>query len=163
MPMVKVTVFNCPHCHRTIPNGLNRDDYGNVIPIFVERALSGRDLVVFGDGEQTSDFVHVRDVAWANVAAAEHASVSGVFNLGSATRVTINWLAERVAEFVGTAVQISHGPERSGDVRDSLADVKKAAAEFGYAPTVDLLDGLREYVAWLKADPVRLATRTLQS
>lgn len=135
------------------------DAYGNVIPIFAERALSGRDLVVFGDGEQTRDFVHVRDVAAANVAAAEHAEVSGVFNLGSATRVTINWLAESVVEAAGTGVGITYGPERPGDVRDSLADTEKAQAAFGYAPTVDLLDGLTEYLEWLGADPVSSAKR----
>jgi UDP-glucose 4-epimerase len=135
------------------------DAYGNVIPIFAERALSGRDLIVFGDGEQTRDFVHVRDVGQANVAAAEHPTASGVFNLGSATRVTINWLAERVVEAADTGVGITYGPERPGDVRDSLADIEKARAAFGYTPTVDLLDGLKEYLKWLCADPVSSARR----
>ena len=131
------------------------DAYGNVIPIFVELALSGRDLMVFGDGEQTRDFVHVHDVALANVAAAESADAHGVFNLGSASRVTINWLAETVVELTGATVGIDHGPERPGDVRDSLADIEKARATLGYAPTVGLLDGLRQYVSWLKSDRLR--------
>jgi UDP-glucose 4-epimerase len=135
------------------------DAYGNVIPIFAERALSGRDLVVFGDGEQTRDFVHVRDVADANVAAAEQAEVAGVFNLGSATSVTINWLAAKVVELSGNSVGLTHGPERAGDVRDSLADTSKARAAFGYVPRVDLGHGLEEYMAWLRTDPVSVAKR----
>ena len=135
------------------------DAYGNVIPIFAQRALDGRDLVVFGDGEQTRDFVHVRDVAAANVAAAEHAAVAGVFNLGSATRVTVNWLAATVAEIAGSGVGVTYASERPGDVRDSLADITKAAAAFGYAPTVELRLGLEEYVDWLRNDPVSAGNR----
>ena len=135
------------------------DAYGNVIPIFAERALGGLDLVVFGDGEQTRDFVHVADVAAANVAAAEHADVAGVFNLGSATRVTVNWLAATVIELAGASVGIVPGPERPGDVRDSLASIEKAAAAFGYAPAVDLRSGLAEYVEWLRQDPVSARKR----
>jgi nucleoside-diphosphate-sugar epimerase len=135
------------------------DAYGNVIPIFAERAVSGRNLVVFGDGEQTRDFVHVRDIAAANVAAAEHASVSGVFNLGSATRVTINWLAATVIEVSGSSFDITYAPERPGDVRDSLADIRKATAAFGYTPTVELRKGLEGYVDWLRSDPVSAFNR----
>jgi UDP-glucose 4-epimerase len=130
------------------------DAYGNVIPIFAERALSGRDLVVFGDGEQTRDFVHVGDVAAAKQAAATHPDAAGVFNLGSATRVTINWLADTVIGLSGAAVRKTYGPPRAGDVRDSLADVSAARAAFGFDPKVDLKTGLAEYLAWLRDDPV---------
>jgi UDP-glucose 4-epimerase len=136
------------------------DAYGNVIPIFAERALAGLDLVVFGDGEQTRDFVHVGDVADANVAAAQHADVAGTFNVGSATRVTVNWLAATVAELSGDAVGIVHGPERPGDVRDSLAAIEKAHIAFGYSPSFDLRSGLAAYIDWLRDDPVSAATRS---
>lgn len=135
------------------------DAYGNVIPIFGERALQGLDLMVFGDGEQTRDFVNVRDVALANVTAAVHADAHGVFNLGSATRVTISWLARTVIEMTGAEVRIEYAPPRPGDVRDSLADVSSAAAAFGYAPSVDLNRGLAEYLAWLREDKISIAKR----
>jgi len=135
------------------------DAYGNVIPIFAERALAGLDLVVFGDGEQTRDFVHVADVAAANLAAAQGTDVAGTFNVGSGTRVTINWLAAAVAELSGTSVGIVDGPERPGDVRDSLAAIEKARAAFGYSPKVDLRSGLAAYVDWLRSDPVSVAKR----
>lgn len=107
--------------------------------------------------------MHVRDVARANVAAAEDPAVVSVFNLGSAVRVTINWLAESVAEVAGTGVGISHGPQCPGDVRDRLADIENARAAFGYAPTVDLLDGLNEYLERLRPDPASSATRAAMS
>ena len=72
------------------------DAYGNVIPIFATCALSGKPITIFGDGEQTRDFVHVRDVAAANILSALAEGVQGVFNIGSATRVTINELARLV-------------------------------------------------------------------
>jgi len=135
------------------------DAYGNVIPIFGERALQGLDLTVFGDGEQTRDFVNVKDVALANVTVALHARARGVFNLGSATRVTINWLAQTIIELTGAGVRIEHAPPRPGDVRDSLADVSSAAAAFAYAPSVDLAIGLAEYLSWLGRDHISLTKR----
>ena len=69
------------------------DAYGNVIPIFAHRALRRQPLVIYGDGEQTRDFVNVHDVAMANYQAGMSRGVSGAFNIASATRVTINDLA----------------------------------------------------------------------
>jgi len=79
--------------------GVNQryDAYGNVIPIFAHRALKKQPLIVFGDGEQTRDFVNVADVARANYQAAQSAG-SGAFNIASGTRVTINALTALIAE-----------------------------------------------------------------
>ena len=76
--------------------GVNQryDAYGNVIPIFAHRMLQGQPLTIYGDGEQTRDFVNVRDVAEANYLAGMNRGVSGAFNIASGTRVTINHLAE---------------------------------------------------------------------
>jgi len=136
------------------------DAYGNVIPIFAERALTGRHLDIFGDGEQTRDFVHAGDVAAANVAAGLHEHAAGVFNLGSGTRVTINWLADEVIRLSGTAVEKRYCPPRAGDVRDSLAAVDLARDAFGYEAGVDLRLGLREYLHWLRNDPISVAKRS---
>lgn len=128
------------------------DAYGNVIPIFATRALRGEAITIFGDGEQTRDFVHVRDVAQANISSALTPGVRGAFNIGSATRITINELVRLVVAAAGAKVPIEHGPIRPGDVRDSLADVRAAAAAFGYRPQQDLTEGLSEYINWLRAD-----------
>jgi UDP-glucose 4-epimerase len=132
--------------------GVNQryDAYGNVIPIFAYRILRGEPITIFGDGEQTRDFVNVRDVARANYQAAMAQGVSGAFNLGSATTVTINRLAAMMYEAAGVTPQIAYGPPRPGDVRDSLADVSAAATAFGYAPAVDLAQGLATYFAWAR-------------
>ncbi len=85
--------------------GVNQryDAYGNVIPIFADRILRGVPLTIFGDGEQTRDFVNARDVAAANIAAATAAAgVQGAFNIGSATRVTINDLAAMMQRLAGS-------------------------------------------------------------
>jgi UDP-glucose 4-epimerase len=127
------------------------DAYGNVIPIFVYRLLRGEPIVVFGDGEQTRDFVHVRDVAEANYRAAA-AMLSGAFNIASGSRITINALANAVVAAGGGRTLIEHGPPRPGDVRHSLADIGAARQAFGYSPAVSIERGLPEYIAWARAD-----------
>jgi UDP-glucose 4-epimerase len=124
------------------------DAYGNVIPIFVHLLLHDRPLVVFGDGEQTRDFVNVRDVAEANVRAATATGVSGAFNVASGTRVTVNTVVEELRAVSGRPVRVEHGPPRKGDVRHSLADVSAAAGAFGFRPSVAFSHGLRDYVRW---------------
>ncbi|MEO8033253.1 MAG: SDR family NAD(P)-dependent oxidoreductase [Acidobacteriota bacterium] len=130
--------------------GVNQryDAYGNVIPIFAHRALRGLPLVIYGDGEQTRDFINVRDVAMANYRAAMTRGVSGAFNIASGTRVTINELASRLTRAGGLDVAIEHAPVRIGDVRHSLADVSAARSAFGFDPVVSLEPGLEEYMAW---------------
>lgn len=130
------------------------DEYGNVIPIFAHRLMRGDDLVIFGDGEQTRDFVNVRDVAAANVAAGLSKAARGAFNLGSGSRISINELARIMIELSGAPSRIAHGPPRPGDVRDSLADTSAARAAFGFEPTVGLEEGLVEYLQWLSKDPL---------
>ena len=128
------------------------DAYGNVIPIFVFQMLRGEPITIFGDGEQTRDFIHVRDVVAANLRAAEARGVEGAFNLGSEERITINHLAQLVARKVPDATAIGYGPVRPGDVLHSLADTRAAAEAFGFSPRVKIEEGLTEYVAWARAE-----------
>jgi len=130
--------------------GVNQrfDAYGNVIPIFVHRVLAGEAMVIFGDGEQTRDLVNVVDVAAANVAAGATAGAVGAFNIASGTQVTVNRLAALIREYSGRPAPITHGPPRPGDVRDSLADIGRARAAFGFQPSVAIEDGLRDYCRW---------------
>lgn len=129
------------------------DAYGNVVPIFAHRLVRKLPLIVFGDGGQTRDFVHVRDVARANLEAA-HNGVRGAFNVASGQRITINRLAELMGEVGGVKASIEHRPPRSGDVRHSLGDISAACAAFGYEPTVRLEEGLAEYLAWVRKENV---------
>lgn len=130
------------------------DAYGNVIPIFAFQMLKGEKLTIFGDGEQTRDFVNVRDVVQANIKAAGAVGVSGAFNIGSGDRITINSLVELLGEASGLKPQVYHGPTRVGDVRHSLADTSAARDSFGFKPLVSLQDGLKEYVDWARMELV---------
>jgi UDP-glucose 4-epimerase len=128
------------------------DAYGNVIPIFVFRMFNNEPLIIFGDGEQTRDFVHVDDVVQANIKAANTIGVSGAFNIASGTRVTINQLVKMITKDHLNGVEIKRGPERPGDVRHSLADISLANKMIGFQPTVDLEIGVKEYVEWVKGE-----------
>lgn len=124
------------------------DAYGNVIPIFAFQMLRGEVLTIFGDGEQTRDFVNVRDVVQANVLAAAATGVSGAFNIGSGGRVTINALVGLLREVSGIAPVVQHGPPRPGDVQHSMADISAAGRTLGFQPAVTLELGLAEYMRW---------------
>jgi UDP-glucose 4-epimerase len=134
--------------------GINQryDAYGNVIPIFVTKILKGEELTIFDDGEQTRDFVNVRDIAAANVAAAENIDASGTFNLGSGKAVTINYLVNTLQKLVSGKMAVKYGPDRPGDVRHSLADITRARQVLGYTPLQDIAEGLKDYLDWMRRE-----------
>ena len=154
VPVVCLRYFNVFGVHQRF------DAYGNVIPIFADRILKGIPMTIFGDGEQTRDFVNVKDVAQANIKSAL-SDATGVFNVGSSTRITIKDLATLMEKVSGTSVGVEYGPERPGDVRDSLADVSKAQASFGFNPSGDIEAGLSEYMNWIKSDPITVKRLSL--
>jgi UDP-glucose 4-epimerase len=130
------------------------DAYGNVIPIFAFQMLRREPLTVFGDGNQTRDFVNVADVVQANLKAAATRNVCGAFNIGSSTRITINRLVMLLSDACSIEPTVFHGPPRPGDVRDSLADISAATTTIGFTPAVDIENGLAEYTEWAR-DEVR--------
>lgn len=133
------------------------DAYGNVIPIFVFQALHEEPLTVFGDGEQTRDFVHSGDVVQANLKAADARGVCGAFNIGSGTRISVNGLLDRLRAVMGGLPPVRYAPPRPGDVRDSFADITAARTAFGFQPEIGLAGGLAEYVAWARENDFALA------
>ena len=120
--------------------------YAAVIPVFIKRTCEGNSPIVFGDGEQTRDFIFVKDAVEANILAAE-SDACGLFNISRGVSITINRLAELIVELVGNKVEPIHQGPRPGDIRHSLADVSKARA-FGYEPKYDLKVGLAETIRW---------------
>jgi len=123
--------------------------YAAVIPLFINSALTGKSPVIFGDGEQTRDFTYVKDVVTANILAAESLA-TGVFNVGSGSRVTINRLAQLIIKIVGDSkIKVVHREARSGDILHSLADISLAGT-FGYRPRYTLEEGLPEVVEYLR-------------
>ena len=126
------------------------DAYGNVIPKFVRLALRGEPLVIFGDGNQTRDFLNVSDVVEANMNAGMRPRVHGAYNIGSGTRVSINKLVDILSQVIGRDLKRTYAPPRVGDVLDSVADIARAHEELGFSPSVGLEPGLEEYVCWMK-------------
>jgi len=125
-------------------------DYAAVIPRFISAAKAGRPLTIFGDGEQTRDFVFVKDVVQANILAATDEKHHGeVFNVANQEKVTVNLLASLVLRTLDIKEEgnIIHQEERKGDVKHSLADIGKARHMLGYAPGHSLKDGLQQTVA----------------
>ena len=117
--------------------------YAAVISLFINNALAGKSPIIFGNGEQSRDFTYVRDVAEANILAAER-NATGIFNLGSSQRVTINHLAQLVFKLVGNStIEPVYKDSRPGDIMHSLADISKART-FGYYPKYNLEAGLKE-------------------
>lgn len=134
--------------------GVNQryDAYGNVIPIFADRMLRHQTLTIYGDGEQTRDFVNVRDVARVNLLAARASGVSGAFNIASGESVTINRLVEMMREASGINPSVEYAPPRKGDVIHSRAEIAAAREVLGYEPEVGMEEGLRQYMDWAGAE-----------
>ncbi|MFZ9935899.1 MAG: NAD-dependent epimerase/dehydratase family protein [Luteolibacter sp.] len=115
--------------------------YAAAVPIFIEKAVRGEDLTIFGDGGQTRDFIHVTDIVSALSFAAETSGVAGVFNAGYGGQITINELAEKIIAAAGSPSRIIHAAERPGDVRHSRASAGKLMAA-GWQPRHSLDEGL---------------------
>lgn len=128
--------------------------YSGVLARFSLSMLKGETPTIFGDGEQSRDFTFIANVVHGNLLAA-HApaeAVSGrMFNVATGTRITLNQTAEILRELTGYTRKIEHGPERSGDIKHSLADITLARKQFGYEPLVDFREGLRRTVDWYKS------------
>jgi UDP-glucose 4-epimerase len=123
--------------------------YSGVISIFASRARDGRDLTIFGDGEQTRDFVYVGDVSRIVVDAAFSEAGSGaVCNVGTGREITVNELAKTIVGLCGGKSQISHAPARAGEILRSYANVERAAQLFGFRANTTLADGLADLMAW---------------
>lgn len=128
--------------------GQKYDTYGNVIPIFVNNILNNIPVRIFGDGEQTRDFLNVKDVAKANMLAME-CTESNVFNLGSGKSITINTLV-KIIEKICKNVKVIYMPKRPGDVLNCKANIEKSFNYLKFTPQTDLENGLLEYIQWFK-------------
>jgi UDP-glucose 4-epimerase len=115
--------------------------YAAAVPIFIEKAVKGEDITVYGDGEQTRDFIYVKDIVGALVFAATTEGVHGTFNAGYGGQITINDLANNILASAQSASKLLHGPERAGDVKHSRASSDKLRAA-GWKPQYTLEEGL---------------------
>lgn len=127
--------------------------YAGVVARWIGEMLREEPVSIFGDGETGRDFTYVTNVVQANLKAleADATNVTGrVFNVACGERHTLNEMFRTLADLTGYKGQPNYGPERAGDVRDSLADVSAARQGFGYAPDVGFEEGLRRTVQWYR-------------
>lgn len=115
--------------------------YAAAVPIFYERARKSETIRIFGDGEQTRDFIFVKDIVSA-MDFASSASIHGVYNVGYGSHVSINELARTIVEITASNSTVEYLPNRPGDVKHSLASVSRLLSA-GWSPQFDLESGLR--------------------
>ncbi|MDQ1280686.1 MAG: family oxidoreductase [Thermoproteota archaeon] len=121
--------------------------YSGVIPIFIDQLLKGEQLMIFGDGEQTRDFVNVKDIVEANVCALKTKAIGEVFNVATGQATSINELAQLLQKITGrTELKPKHAEPRTGDIDQSYADISKSEKLLGYKPKTSLQQGLTELV-----------------
>ena len=113
---------------------------GGVVSIFIDRLRGGEGVTIYGDGEQTRDFVYVGDVVAAVVAAI--GQQGGTFNIGTGTETSVNELFEACRRIAGSEMQAEHAPAKPGDALRSVLDVSRAERELGWRPRTALAEGL---------------------
>ncbi|MBT4136347.1 MAG: SDR family oxidoreductase [Candidatus Latescibacteria bacterium] len=149
LPVVALRYFNV-YGPRQDP----KSAYSGVISIFVDRVLNNDAITIFSDGEQSRDFVFVKDVAKANLLAMHADNIKGgeVFNVATGESVSLLHLLKAIQDIEGSHVTPTFGPERAGDIRHSAADITLAQSILGFKPDYSLSDGLAELVAFCKAE-----------
>ena len=146
-PTVVIRPFNTygPRCH-------HEGDSGEVIPKFLLRCLANRSMVIFGDGQQTRDFMFVEDTARGIIlAATSDDAVGRTLNLGSGREITINDLAVAVAAVTQRPLRVTHDAPRPGDVLRLCSDVSMSRRILGFSARVSLKDGLIRLLDWYRA------------
>jgi UDP-glucose 4-epimerase len=126
--------------------------YSGVLSRFITALLDGAQPVVYGDGEQSRDFTYVENVVDATLRACEAPEAFGqVFNVGTGSRYTLNQTLKLLEKISGRPAQARYDPPRSGDIRDSQADISLARRVLGYEPRVGFEEGLRHTWDWYKS------------
>jgi UDP-glucose 4-epimerase len=126
------------------PNQDPTSQYAAVVPRFITAIADGQAVPIYGDGEQRRDFTYVANIVEANLLAADARDVNGkVLNVATGRATTVNELAGAIGTMLGLPVERESYPERTGDVRDSWADVARAHELLGWEPRIDLDEGLR--------------------
>ena len=123
---------------------------GGVISIFTRFINEGQGLTIFGDGEQTRDFIYVDDVVEANIKAMNHPELTGVYNISTNTSTSVNKLVSYFKSISNKDLPVYYEAERTGDIRHSRLCNQKAKVDFDFLATVDLERGLRDTISYFK-------------
>ena len=125
--------------------------YAAAIPIFVRRLVAGEPITIYGDGKQSRDFIFVKDVARANLLAAESDSVGEVFNICTGHETNLLDLLEELSEISPRQPEVRFEAPRTGDIYRSAGNPEKAAGLLGFRAETSLAEGLAQTVAWMKS------------
>ncbi len=125
-----------------------KSQYAAAIPIFVSKALKNKPLVIFGDGDQTRDFVFVKDVVQANVLAATNPEATDIYNVANGSAITIKELCKLIIKTTDSSSKIIHEKPRPGDIKHSLASIEETKSGLGFEPKFDLIEGLKETIQY---------------
>lgn len=132
--------------------------YSGVLSIFCKAAVSDGDITIFGDGEQTRDFVYVADVVQANLRAASvmvnDFTPGEVCNIGYGMQISLNDIVTQLRQLSGSALPLTYAAPREGDIRHSVANIDRARAVLNYEPTTSIAEGLDETLAWFRRQRV---------
>ena len=123
---------------------------GGVISIFTRLINEGQGLTIFGDGEQTRDFIYVDDVVEANIKAMNHPELTGIYNISTNTSTSVNKLVSYFKSISNKDLPVYYEAERTGDIRHSRLCNQKAKVDFDFLATVDLERGLRDTISYFK-------------
>ena len=118
--------------------------YAAAVPIFTAKAIANDDITIFGDGEQTRDFIYVKDIVEANVFMAMH-DFTGGYNIAYGGRITINDLVKQIMEVTHSKSLVLHLEERPGDVKHSMAGIEKLKST-GFRPKYDFAYGMEQTI-----------------
>src|SRR5450759_1205866 len=134
--------------------------YSGVISVFATALLENRSPTIYGDGEQTRDFTYIANVVDGVLRACEAPGASGeVINVATGGRISLNQLFRTMRDMVGGTVEPTYAEVRSGDVKDSQADIAKAQRMLGYQPAISFEDGLKRTIEWDRAATATGVTR----
>ena len=164
IPTVALRYFNVYGTRQALSN-----PYTGVCAIFSARLLNGRQPIIFEDGEQTRDFVHVSDIVRANLLALESDRANyNAINIGTGIPTSVKQVSWMLAEGLGRDLEPEIvGKYREGDIRHCVADISRAKALMNYEPQVTLADGIPELLSWVREqaalDQVSKATTELES
>ncbi|HYC24063.1 MAG TPA: NAD-dependent epimerase/dehydratase family protein [Candidatus Bathyarchaeia archaeon] len=119
---------------------------------FVRAQLTGEEITVYDDGEQTRDFTFVGDAVQANLLALERGTPGAAYNIGGGSRVTLKQVLALIAEISGRPPRVRHAERQRGDVRDTHASTERARRELGWSPRTAIAQGLAAETEWLRGE-----------
>ena len=122
--------------------------YAAAIPIFTAKAVANEDITIYGDGEQTRDFIYVKDIVEANVFMAMN-DFTGVYNIAYGKKITINDLVKEIVKVTNSKSKVVHLDERPGDVKHSMAGVEKLSST-GFKPKHTFAEGMKKTIAFFQ-------------